>query len=213
MLVRELNELQRASARYRHIPAGRIRAALQRPAERPLFPAMFVVHVEPEDVAEGSGLWGPPSVVGVQVEHALALNVEVRRGGRIFYDIWGDRATMYVASYAIYSLCYQMLICSISSPKQLELLVKQVDAVVNAIVSEPDAALMTLLSNGVVPEKMTSVVRAAPSATLRDAKSRTPMYWLERYALEQPDWLAVVVASEIEENHQSMDIQRARRGP
>lgn len=109
-LVRELGALQRAGAEYRHVPLGRVRQILRRPTERPVFPAMFVVHVEAEDREDGRGLWGAPTVVGVQVEHALALNVEVRKGGGVAFDLWGDSSVVYVWCGGLVAL---MLTCAL----------------------------------------------------------------------------------------------------
>jgi ferricrocin synthase len=98
-LVKDLAQRQQSSFTHRHIRLGQVRQILQRPAHQLLFPAMFVVHVEPEvtqDYQSSVRLWGDSEIFGVHVEHSLALNVEVRKGGRVYLDLWGNSHVMYV---------------------------------------------------------------------------------------------------------------------
>lgn len=98
-LVGELKTLYESSLPYRHVQLSKIKKALKRPNDQPVFATMFVVHVEgdDEDAPSGARLWDrAKDVVGVAVEHALALNVEVRKEGKIELDLWGNHNFVYV---------------------------------------------------------------------------------------------------------------------
>lgn len=99
-LVKQLTESYGISLSYRHVQLAKIKTALKRPKDQPVFPAMFVVHVEGDSEDESrvaDQLWRrQKEAIGVTVEHTLALNVEVRCNGKIDLDLWADSSVMYV---------------------------------------------------------------------------------------------------------------------
>lgn len=101
-LVAELTKVYNASLPYRHVQLAKIRQALKRPSNQAVFESMFVVHVESDSedsMQQAKPIWTRhPDVVGLSVEHALALNVEVRKTGSIELEIWANENVMYVLS-------------------------------------------------------------------------------------------------------------------
>lgn len=90
-LVSELSQLYDSSLPYRHVRLAKVRQALKRPSEQPVFGSMFVVHVEgdsADNAHDEKQIWTRhPNVVGLFVEHPLALNVEIRKSGAIDLEI------------------------------------------------------------------------------------------------------------------------------
>lgn len=83
---------------------------------------------------------------------------------------------------------------------QLDLLVREIDAVLSAIIADPDQPLASITSLTTFPKQFLSIAEPVPSTNLVTARDRPPTWWLEYYALHNPDHVAAIVASSIEES-------------
>ncbi|KIK69417.1 hypothetical protein GYMLUDRAFT_152778 [Collybiopsis luxurians FD-317 M1] len=167
-IIEELAKLTKLSSKHRFIGFQHVRRLLQRPVNQPLFPSIFVVYFEEEDgissLDEGESLWSSPvDVSSLGVEHPIAVNVRVAEG-RVVVDVFGNSEIM--------------------SASHVELLARQFDAVLTAMISKLDEPVVSLFPH--MDERYLSVIKGFPS------KSQIhPLHWLEKFALARPEAVAV----------------------
>ena len=65
--------------------------------------------------------------------------------------------------------------------------------------ANPDQSLSSITSAATFPEQLLSVAKPSPSDNLRTASLQPPTWWLEHHAEHNPDYVAAIVASAIEE--------------
>ncbi|KAF9033277.1 acetyl-CoA synthetase-like protein [Hymenopellis radicata] len=172
-LISQLARLSTHSSPHRLVSLQRIRKALQRQIHQPVFCAIFVIFTE-EDEEEGSLSLTPPDklwsgwteVTELGVEHPLAVNVYVS-GTEVKVDVLGSSKFML--------------------DSQIDLLAGQFEAVLKAVVKEPNAPFVDLMAG--LPEQYLSVIHPKQVATLGDLSLT---HWLEKRAIVTPDLVAVV---------------------
>ncbi|KIK54505.1 hypothetical protein GYMLUDRAFT_249438 [Collybiopsis luxurians FD-317 M1] len=167
-LIEELAKLTKLSSKHRFIGFQHVRPLLQRPVNQPLFPSSFVVYFEGEDgissLDERERLWSSPvDVSSLGVEHPIAGNVRVAED-RAVVDVLGNSEIM--------------------SASDVELLARQFDAVLTAMLGKLDELVVSLFSH--TDERYLSVIKGFPS------KSQIhPLHWLEKFALARPETVVV----------------------
>ncbi|KIK50220.1 hypothetical protein GYMLUDRAFT_51337, partial [Collybiopsis luxurians FD-317 M1] len=167
-IIEELAKLTKLSSNHRFIGFQHVRRLLQRPVNQPLFPSIFVVYFEEEDgissLDEGESLWSSPvDVSSLGVEHPIAVNVRVAEDRVVVDVLWKS---------------------GIMSASHVELLARQFDAVLTAMLSKLDEPVVSLFSH--MDERYLLVIKGFPS------KSQIhPLHWLEKFALVRPEAVAV----------------------
>ncbi|GME47660.1 AMP-dependent synthetase/ligase [Neofusicoccum parvum] len=172
-LIAEQSRMSRDTWDHRHVRPGTIRKILQRPVDQPLYPAVFVFHPDGESSnTEAQYPWTKAEDLVLSVEHSMAFNV---------WQVEDQLTLSFSATNQIMSAEHQALF------------VRQVDALLSAMVSHPEvdvADLANFFSND-----LKSITTPRPD-TLCPTKI-DPTWWIDHFAQEHPDWLAVEVATQI----------------
>lgn len=177
-ILEEYSRISLASWKHRHVLPTLVRKLLLRPHDQALYPAMFVFHPGPHNGQSEilDVIWTPmDDVVGLTVEHGLALNVYMEGDGILKLVFTADAALML-------------------NP-QLQLIAEQVVALIEAMTKFPDTPVGQLMAT--FPERILSIARPNVSEAVRTAHVVDPMYWMEHYAENHPDWKAAEVADTI----------------
>ena len=153
-----------------------VRSATDKPRHLPLYDSVFVLQNKfVRSDSETSSSWKSiADPVGLSVEHPTAFNI-YDEGNHYSVQIWAQRSLM--------------------SSGSLSLLGLQMDAIIEALVANPDQSLSGLKNS-------------LPSSVLGHARSSLPMsrthgslmrssYWVEHFAHHQPGWAAVEVAQDV----------------
>ncbi|KAI9805165.1 MAG: NRPS [Sarcosagium campestre] len=166
---------------HRSVKANMIRKMLKVPQDRPLYPAMFAFNPSndrPED-SDHSQLWiMSEDLVGLTVEHPVALNVEVTSDGDVQLAFSADPNTM--------------------NHEQLSLLARQTDALITLVVDHPRMGLSSLTD--MMPTELLSRTSLVNAAYPHTRQATSPTHWVEYYAKFKPNWTAVEVATRISED-------------
>lgn len=169
------------SIKHRHVHPRTVKRLVNCQPSQPLYCAMFAYH--PEDVDEGeeeeeSAVWRQlEGFIPLAVEHPIALNVE-QRGGKL-------RCTFSARD-------------SVMNRDHLELFARQVDALVSAMVQRPDHPVADLAE--FFPKSLLSVAEPEVTDAIVAAPKLPPTHWLDHWANEHPDWVALEIASHISED-------------
>ncbi|KAI5846822.1 hypothetical protein BZA05DRAFT_405506, partial [Tricharina praecox] len=176
-ILENQSRLSRDVWKHRHILPTTMRKVLQRPQSGALYPAMFVFHPNSEGASEViSAIWTPmEDIVGLSVEHGLALDVFIEADGQYRLVFSAEESLMGNA--------------------QLELLMRQVEAYVKLMAMHADMPVPELVPS--FPEELLSIARPVVSEAVRSAYETDPMSWVEYYAEKHPEWLAAEVADSI----------------
>ncbi len=171
------SSFQKESGAHRSIHAKAIRKFLGRSEHQVLYPAFFNFLPDlKEDDWNGSSLWKrDDTIVGLSVEHPLALNVAQATNGILELEISASR--------------------NVISSGHLAILALQVDAFVETILRSPDIPLAQLSLS--VPKELLSVTSIEFSEEVRLAWSQNPTEWVDYYASLHPQWPAVQVFTSI----------------
>ncbi|KAF2753103.1 hypothetical protein EJ05DRAFT_490324 [Pseudovirgaria hyperparasitica] len=178
--------LKTQSQLYRSVMANRsvrprvVKEALGQDSNDILYPALYIFNVENEPVDEKDGkpsLWTQtPDMLDLSVEHPLVLHVWPK-AEKLHFELSVDQ--------------------SIVSDEQQQLLCKQLDALVTAMVYHVDKPIEHLTS--FLPEELLSIT--PHRETRKFPVTVSPTYWVEHWAEIQPDWKAVEIASQIHDTH------------
>ncbi|KAF9641509.1 nonribosomal siderophore peptide synthase SidC [Lasiodiplodia theobromae] len=166
------------SVKHRHVHPRTVKRLVNCQPSQPLYCAMFAYH--PEDVGqEGeSPVWRQlDEFIPLTVEHPIALNVE-QKGGKL--------------------QCTFSALDSVMNRDQLELFARQVDALVSAMVQRPDHPVADLAE--FFPKSLLSVAEPEVTDAIVKAPELPPTHWLDHWANEHPDWVALEIASDISED-------------
>lgn len=177
----EQHRLSVATWKHRHIHARVVQKLLMRSRGQALYPGLFAFHPVADATHKQSGprLWSElEDGIGLTVEHAMAFNVTQNADGTLLLDVSSEN--------------------SIMSPEQLSLYVRQVDAFVSAMLAHPDEPVSELVNH--LPEELLSISKPVVSKEVANSVSKSPTFWLEKYAAEHPEWTAVEVATVISES-------------
>lgn len=171
------SSFQKESGAHRSIHAKAIRKFLGRSEHQVLYPALFnfLPYME-EDSRKSSSLWTrADTLIGLSVEHPLALNVAQATNGILELEISASRGVI--------------------SSGHLAILALQVDAFVETMVRSPDIPLAQLSLS--VPKELLSVTSIAFSEEVRLAWRQNPTEWVDYYASVHPQWPAAQVFTSI----------------
>ncbi|KAK0642682.1 Nonribosomal peptide synthetase 2 [Lasiodiplodia hormozganensis] len=168
------------SVKHRHVHPRTVKRLVNCQMSQPLYCAMFAYH--PEDVEEGakgeSAVWRQlEEFIPLTVEHPIALNVE-QKGGKL--------------------QCTFSALDSVMNRDHLELFARQVDALVSAMVQRPDHPVADLAE--FFPKSLLSVAEPEVTDAIFKAPELPPTHWLDHWANEHPDWVALEIASDISED-------------
>ena len=170
------SKFQSQSRAHRSIHPRFIRKLLGRSEHQSLYPALFnfLPHSREDNRTDSSSMWNKiDSVVGLTVEHPLALNVVQAAGGALEIEISASRILM--------------------SSAHLDILASQVDASVEMMLRYPDIPIMLLSTY--FPKNLLSVTSVSFSEKVTHAWKQNPTDWVDHWAATHPHWPAVEVAS------------------
>lgn len=175
-LIKDQHRLANEGVRFRAVRSSLIRTLVGKAASEPLYPAVFVYHPHGSDGAESDKqLWRKmDDLVDIAVEHPLVLNA---------FD-GGDGSTV---------LSFSVDECLMSAAQQ-NVFLRQIDALVTAIMSRPQEDNIQSLTEH-FPRELQSV--SAPRENNNCPANFMPTVWIEKWAKEHPEWKAVEVASAI----------------
>lgn len=172
-LVAEQSRISRDTWHHRHVRPGTIRRILQRPADQPLYPAVFVFHPDGESSETKADLpWKKTEDLVLSVEHSIAFNV---------WQLDDQLTLSFSAANHIMSAEHQALF------------VRQVDALLSAMVNHPDVDVPDLTN--FFPDELKSVT--TPRANTLCPAKVDPTFWVDHFAQEHPEWTAVEIATQI----------------
>lgn len=176
-LLEEHTRRSSLALQHHHLSPGEIRRILQRPRTQALYPATYVFHPsEDESTSIVFAAWEEQAdFVGLTVEHPLALNVYSTKTGGLELEFSADSTVM--------------------GRPQLDILARQVDALVAAMIAEPDAPVVQLVAR--FPTELLSVAKSCAPKHVIESFTDSPTKWVEKYAAEHPTWAAAEVASDI----------------
>ena len=170
------SKFQSQSRAHRSIHPRFIRKLLGRSEHQSLYPALFnfLPHSREDNWTDSSSMWNEiDSVVGLTVEHPLALNVVQAAGGVLEIEISASRIVM--------------------SSAHLAVLASQVDASVEMMLRYPDIPMILLSTY--FPKNLLSVTSVSFSEKVTHAWKQNPTDWVDHHAATHPHWPAVEVAS------------------
>lgn len=173
------SNFQRESRAHRSIHARVIRKILKRSENQGLYPAVFNFLPDlGEDSENGcSSIWSKiDNVVGLTVEHPLALNVAQTANGVLEMEISASQKVMSSAHLAILAL--------------------QVDAFVETMLRSPDMPLTQL--SLYFPKELVSVTSVSFSEKVKLAWKQNPTDWVDHYAAVHPHWPAAQVVTSLD---------------
>lgn len=175
-LIKDQDRLATEGLRNRSVRSSVIRNLTGKSAAEPLYPAVFVFHPHSsEDVTSGKKLWSRiDDLVDIAVEHPLALNAFETSDGHTTLSFSIDENLM--------------------TADQQNVFLRQIDALVTALVSRPDETDINNLTES-FPRELQSI--SAPREGSNCPASHMPTLWIQKYAREHPEWKAVEVASAI----------------
>ncbi|KAL9613825.1 MAG: hypothetical protein Q9167_001672 [Letrouitia subvulpina] len=174
-------EFQRVSRDHNFIHPRTVRKMLNCEGNEVLYPAIF--NFLPGLNGESLTSWHLlctklDDILGLNVEHPVALNVGQSAMGSLFLDI--------VASNKIMNRAH------------LELIASQIEGLVDQILEHPDLSFEKLTS--ALSGELLSKTSVHNNKEVNLSYAREPTYWIDRYANEQPRWVAAQVATSIGED-------------
>ncbi|KAF4993883.1 hypothetical protein FDECE_13287 [Fusarium decemcellulare] len=178
-VLAEQHRLSTNAREHRHIHAAVIRRLLNKERGESLYPAIFTFHSNNEqDLTAGSGgtIWDSQTDdVGLTVEHPMALNLSQGHDGDIMLEASSLNTIM--------------------SCEQLVIFVRQIDALVSAMLDYPDESFTSLPR--FIERDLLSISAPSPSKAVRGSVQLGPEHWVEVNAEKRPEWTAVEEALSI----------------
>ncbi|KAL8846640.1 MAG: hypothetical protein Q9221_008280 [Calogaya cf. arnoldii] len=174
-------DIQQNTRSHRTIHGRAIRKLLQRPEHQSLYPALF--NFLPAAGEADKNQWSPEwrkleSLIPLTVEHPLALNVTPTSTGTVELELIGN-------SHVI-------------SSTHLAIVAQQVDAMVKAMLRDPDVPLRQLTA--CMPPDLLSKTSVTFSEEVKLASKQDPLHWVDHYAKVQPHWPAALFFSSIDQS-------------
>ncbi|KAF5964526.1 Nonribosomal peptide synthetase 2 [Fusarium coicis] len=172
-VLTEQHRLSTQARKYRHIHPQTIRKLLKKETGEPLYPGVFTFHASNEvDIMNSSSgtLWNTKSNdFGLIVEHPMALNVFREPDGTVILEASSLNTIM--------------------SSTQLAIFTHQIDALVGAMLDNPDLPLRSLPSS--IDKDLLSISAPSPSDAVGESTNSSPVRWIESTAEQHPEWTAV----------------------
>lgn len=175
-LIEDQDRLSREGLRNRFVRSSVVRNLAGKSAAEPLYPAVFVFHPHSEEKdTNAKKLWNRiDDLVEIAVEHPLALNAFESSDGQTTLSFSVDENIMTAAQQNVF--------------------LRQIDALVTALLSQPDETDINRLTES-FPLELQSI--SAPREGSNCPANHMPTVWIERFAREHPEWIAVEVAKAI----------------
>lgn len=170
------SQLQLHSRAHRSIHPRVIRKLLSRSESQVLYPSVFNFLPNLREDSQDScySMWNKMgNIIGITVEHPIALNVMQLANGTLEMEVSASQTVMSSAHLAILAL--------------------QVDAFVEAILSSPDIPLTQLSSR--FPKNLLSITSVSFSQNVRLAWKQNPTDWVDHHATTHPHWPAAQVVT------------------
>lgn len=160
---------------HRNVRPDTIKTLLGRRSGSQIYPAMFAFHPPSDDAAiPVDRLWSRlDDATNIQVEHPLAFN------------ILQDSADCPRFELAVAE--------SLMSEEEQSLLLRQIDALIEAIVERPSLHKSSITRE--MPVQLIS--KTTPRSDTLCPDPRSPVHWVQYWASCQPDWKAVEIADNI----------------
>ncbi|RKK65277.1 Nonribosomal peptide synthetase 2 [Fusarium oxysporum] len=172
-VLAEQHRLSTKAKKHRHIHAQVIRKLLKKERGESLYPAVFTFHAtnEVDLMAASAGTIWDAKVddIGLSVEHPMALNLFREPDGTVILEASSLNTIMGL--------------------KQLAIFTRQIDALVGAVLYNPDVPLKSLPSY--IEKDMLSISAPSPSDAVKESANMSPVDWVETTAGQHPEWTAV----------------------
>lgn len=159
-----------------------IRRVLGRPKHEALYPAIFnfIPDYDEQSNSDSSNLWRKmDDIVGLSVEHVIALNVLLKRDDTLKIEITANRHYMDHA--------------------HLDILARQIYGLLDLVLDNPDQGLNQLTNR--MDRNLLSVTPTNDGISANVAWTQGPTEWVDRNAFTHPDWLAAEVISSFDNDH------------
>ena len=156
-----------------------VRKFLRKLENEPLYPAIFnfIPDLDEQATCENNGLWRRmDDVVGLSVEHAIALNVFLTKDNIIKTELTANRKYM---DYA-----------------HLDILARQIHALIDLVLRQPDAELSQVKSR--LDADLLSVTPPNSETETNPAWTKSPTAWVDKNASLHPNWPAAEVVTSFE---------------
>ncbi|RKL30019.1 Nonribosomal peptide synthetase 2 [Fusarium oxysporum] len=172
-VLAEQHHLSTKAKKHRHIHAQVIRKLLKKERGESLYPGVFTFHAtnEVDLMAASAGTIWDAKVddFGLSVEHPMALNVFREPDGTVILEASSLNTIM--------------------GSKQLAIFTRQIDALVGAMLYNPDVPLKSLPSY--IEKGLLSISAPSPSDAVKESANMSPVHWVEIIAGQHPEWTAV----------------------
>ncbi|KAF5229394.1 hypothetical protein FANTH_14222, partial [Fusarium anthophilum] len=180
-VLAEQHRLSTNAKKHRHIRSQVIRKLLNKERGDSLYPGVFTFHSSNEvdlTAASAGTFWNPKrDDFGLTVEHPMALNVFRDPDGTVILEASSLNTIM--------------------SSEQLAIFTHQIDALVGAMLCNPEVHLKSLPS--FIEKSLLSISAPSPSDTVKESADLSPTRWIEMNAEQHPEWTAVEEALSITE--------------
>ena len=156
-----------------------IRKLLRKPENEPLYPAVFnfIPDFDEQATSENNSLWRRmDDVVGLSVEHAIALNVFITKDNTMKIELTAGRKNM---DYA-----------------HLDILARQIYALLDLTLHQPDVELSQIKNR--LDIDLLSVTPPNRETKPNHAWAQNPTTWVDQNASLHPNWPAAEVVTSFE---------------
>ena len=169
-------KFQRQSKAHYGVHPRKLRRMLKKPATGALYPAIFNFVPDAAEKSHGDGvvMWERmDDVVGLTVEHAIALNAFVSRDNTLRLELTTLKQR--------------------NDQEHLRILARQIDALLYSALDNPDTQF-TQLSNH-MPQDLLSLTPSSEVNSINPAWVQSPTEWVDHHASSHPHWPAAEVVS------------------
>ncbi|TGO63538.1 hypothetical protein BCON_0012g00280 [Botryotinia convoluta] len=178
-IVSKHDSMNIAAYNHRDANPGMLRKLIGRPKSQPLYPAVFVFHPRNTESEHKHELWNEiEDFLGLNVEHDLTLNVEENANGGFDLVVSVEAGVLDIPG--------------------VEVLAKQLNALVTAMISHPDTPIQELTN--FFPTELIAISKYREMKLHPVVDLNNPLCWFEHWAETHPDWAAAEIAESIGRN-------------
>ncbi|KAF7932322.1 hypothetical protein EAE99_003562 [Botrytis elliptica] len=175
-IVSKHDSMNVAAYNHRDANPGMLCKLIGRPKFQPLYPAVFVFHPRNTESEHKHELWNEiEDFLGLNVEHDLTLNVEENANGGFDLVVSVEAGVLDIPG--------------------VEVLSKQLDALIAAMISHPDTSIQELTN--FFPTELIAVSKYREMNLHPVVDLNNPLCWFEHWAETHPDWAAAEIAESI----------------
>ncbi|KAL9594385.1 MAG: hypothetical protein Q9219_007063, partial [cf. Caloplaca sp. 3 TL-2023] len=180
-MLRAHVQFQMQSKAHYGVHPRQIRKVLRRSGMEPLYPAIF--NFVPDATGQrrdgASSLWRRiDDVIGLTVEHTIALNAFVSEDDSIQFELSAAKQSI--------------------DRDHLRVIARQIDALLQGVLANPDM-LFTHVSSQ-MPGGLISLSPTDGRSNTNLARAQSPTEWVDHYAAVHPEWSAAEVANTLDQN-------------